>query len=204
MNVADDLYADEFRVSSSSIAPFAPPPAKQQKVDPASAQPAAPAPVRTDLYPYTDPACCVSLNVRPTATEAFVRALFGAAEVSFVSFVTDQVTGSSLGRCFVCFGRPEEAEIAKREPAIAAVSKRDFEELMDRLNLRRSKRRSSRSKSREKRRSRSKSREKRRSRSREKHKSRSREKKRERESGSGRDRDRDRERARDKGEKRRK
>ncbi len=148
--------------------------------------------VRTELYPFSDHACCVAFNVRPTATEAYVKGLFGAAEVSFVSFVTDPVSGASLGRCFVCFARAEDAEIARREPAIAAVSKRDFEDLMDRLNLRRTKRRSSRSKSREKRRSRSRSREKRRSRSREKHKSHSREKKkRERESGSSRDRDRD-------------
>lgn len=190
MNVADDLYADEFKVAPAVATPgkpFASRPTKQQKVEPAAAV-VAPL-VRTELYPHTDPACCVTLNVRPTATEAYVRALFGAAEVSFVSFVTDPVSGMSLGRCFVCFARAEEAEIARREPAIAAVSKRDFEELMDRLNLRRSKRRSSRSKSREKRRS--KSREKRRSRSREKHKSRSREKKRERESGSSRDRDRE-------------
>ncbi len=190
--VPEGLYADEFKLSTPVMVRSTPHsrPSKLQKVDaasPAVGATSVASEARGELFSDKDPACCISLSVSLTTSEADVRKRFAGADVSFVSFETDAVSGASLGRCFVCFSNKEDADRAKAESGVESVSKRDFEQLMDRLNLRRSSRRSKSTerksskerKSKERKSSDRKSRDRRRSRSR----SRSRDRKRERDRG---------------------
>jgi RNA recognition motif-containing protein len=180
----DDIYGDEFKIASSSGSSKRP--VKQQKLEAAPSSPLVEVEKAKKpgvLYQNKDPQCCVEMEVDVHVSEAAIRESVAPAEVSFVSFETDEVSGLSRGIAYVCFVEAEDAQkvLAASSKMAKPMSASKFERLMDDLNLKRERGETKQS------------REKDRSKEQERGKDRDRDRERERE----RERDRDRERGRD-------
>ncbi len=128
-----DLY-DDFKLGTpgSSVKR----PVKQQKVE--SAPPASEQKNRPEmLFEDKNHECCVEIEVDMHVSESAVRQSVAPAEISFVSFETDELTGLSRGIVYVCFVHPEDAQKVIQATKLAkAVSASKFQRIMDYLNLR--------------------------------------------------------------------
>ena len=132
----DDLYGEDFKIGAPGSTFKRP--VKQQKLESALVAPEPEQQKRPlEMYPFKDPLCCVEMEVDTHVSEAVIRSSVAPAEVSFVAFETDEVSGLSRGLVYVYFAERVEAEKVLAASKLARpVSASKFERLMDHLNLR--------------------------------------------------------------------